>query len=220
MANGFKSALFGFKKKDVIAYLEQINADYCAGISKAESYSTEIEKRNTALADENKTLSCRCDELAQERSVLIEQKEAANREKEAIASDMSELVLLNTALEEKLKQCEAKAESEKSELCQKLAEAEKQVAQQNDRLSEYEKLIAEREVLYTQANKKVEDASKALDEMQAETDALGREVQYLKDEIEALKIDLEKEKRKAAGVQPEKKRRDAVSAILSYVRKR
>ena len=56
--------------------------------------------------------------------------------------------------------------------------------------------------------------------MQAETDALGREVKHLKDEIEALKKDLEKEKRKAAGVQPDKKRRDAVSAILSYVRKR
>jgi len=220
MANGFRRALFGFRRKDVIAYLEQIDTDYRDGISKAESYSTEVEKKTIALADENKELNRRCDELAQERSVLIEQKEAANREKEAIASDMSELVLLNTTLEEKLKQCEAKAESEKSELCQKLAEAEKQVAQQNDRLSEYEKLIAEREVLYTQANKKVEDASKALDEMQAETDALGKEVQYLKDEIEALKIDLEKEKRKAAGAQPEKKRRDAVSAILSYVRKR
>lgn len=220
MANGFRRSLFGFRRKDVIAYLEQIDVDYRDGLSKAESGTSALEKKNIALADEIKELNTRCDELAAERSALIDQKEMVAREKEAIACDLSELVEINANLELKLKEREEKAEAEKQELCEKLAEAEKQIVMHTDKLSEYEKLIAEREVLTANATRRAEQADAYLAQKSEQTDYLRHEVEKLKEEVAKLKEELEKEKHKTPSVTPEKKRKDAVSAILSYVRKR
>lgn len=220
VSSGFKRALFGFKRKDVISYLEQIDVDHREEIDRAEKDSSAFEKRNDELSKQVAELTARCDELAAERGVLIGQKETALLEKAAIESDMAELVESNQVLEDKLYQCEADAEKTKAELCEKLDVAQKLNHELDEKISDYEKLIAEREVLYANAFRQAEEAVNAVSEKENALKTAQQRVKDLEVELEILKEKLETERNRKIKVQPDKKRRDAVSAILSYVRKR
>lgn len=220
MSSGFKRALFGFKRKDVINYLEQIDVDHREEIQRAEKDGNLFEQKNAELLMQIKELTKRCDELAEERSVLIAQKETALTEKTAIESDMAELVETNQTLENKIYQLEAETDKVKNELLEKVQELEKLNAEQSEKLKNYEKLIAEREVQYTQALKQAEDAANAIALKQDELTAEKLRAAKLSAELQKAKADLETEKNRKIKIQAEQKKRDAVSAILSYVRKR
>jgi chromosome segregation ATPase len=220
VANGFKRALFGFKRKDVIAYLEQIDVDHRKEIDRAEKDGSANEKRIAELLAKVDELSARCDGLASERAALIEQKESALAEKAAVESDMTELVATNENLQNKIYQCESEKEKIKVELNSKLDAAESKSFEQAEKIANYEKLIAEREVLYTQAVAKAEADEKLISKKNAELEVLQMRVSQLSSDLEAAKANIEKDKIRKTNLSSEKKRRDAVAAILSYVRKR
>ena len=151
MNKGFKTSMFGFRKKQVIAYLEEQKNEHNSCLSDLQGDANklcrqkdELEKRVKELEFKNNELGLRCEELSlqkneaaetvkqkeeeieQLKELLEQQRNAADALKTALSSQIDE----NTALKTEYEKCVSQSrdnvivfENEKNELLLQLEQS-------------------------------------------------------------------------------------------------
>ena len=199
MNRGFKTGLFGFKKKQVIEYLSEQKSEHNSLMSAASKDTDRLVGINNELKRNIAVLTRQTDELAAERAALIAQKDEISdalqqKESEAdalrqqLSGAQSDLFSLKTALAAQIDECTAL----KNEHTALQAEHQKCLVQAGENSIAFE---CERAKLTAELSER-EERVKALEE---ETSLLRRQLER---------------KQLASGLKA-----DPVRAILSYVKK-
>ena len=199
MNRGFKTGLFGFKKKQVIEYLSEQKSEHNSLMSAASKDTDRLVGINNELKRNIAALTRQTDELAAERAALIAQKDeisAALQQKEAeadalkaeLAESRSSCDSLKTALAAQIDECTAL----KNDHAALQAEYQKCLVQAGENSMAFER---ERAML----NAQLSEREARIAELEAENTQLRRQLER---------------KQLTAGIKA-----DPVRAILSYVKK-
>ncbi|MBQ2866663.1 MAG: hypothetical protein IJE90_09135 [Clostridia bacterium] len=193
MDKGFKTSVFGFRKKQVIAYLEAQKNEHNDRLMDAENDAKKLEQNKTELECRIKELKAQNEELALQRAALISQKEE-------MADSLDRCGAENLRLASQLDEQKAAVESLRTALASQLEELTEVKA-------EYDKCAAA--------------ASDDLITFENEKTQLSAELDIARRRIAELETENARMKRQAAREQVIKRiKTDPVRAILSYVKKK
>jgi len=120
MEKGFRNALFGFRKRDVLAYLQKAEQEHNDGARDIQHRLELLEQKNADLLKEKTDTEKRLDELASAHSALIAQKEEQTVKLDEACKKAEELDAVKTELEEEL----SALKLQNGELLTRLAESE------------------------------------------------------------------------------------------------
>ena len=199
MNRGFKTGLFGFKKKQVIEYLAEQKSEHNSLMSAASKDTDRLVGINNELERNIAALTCQTDELAAERAALIAQKDeisASLQHKEAEAD----------ALRAELADIHGSCDSLKTALAAQIDEC---TALKN----EHTALQAEHQKCLMQAGENAITSEREKAQLNAELSEREARIAELEAENALLRRQLER-KQLASGLKA-----DPVRAILSYVKK-
>ena len=199
MSQGFKTGLFGFKKKQVIEYLSEQKSEHNSLMSAASKDTDRLAGINNELERNIASLTRRTNELAAERVALIAQKDEIS---DALQQKESEADALRQQL--------SGAQSHLSELKTALAA---QVDEYTALREEHTALQTEHEKCLMQAGENAITSEREKAKLTAELSEREERVKALEEENSILRRQLER-KQLTAGIKA-----DPVRAILSYVKK-
>ncbi len=199
MNRGFKTGLFGFKKKQVIEYLSEQKSEHNSLMSAASKDTDRLVGINNELKRNIAVLTRQTDELAAERAALIAQKDEISvslqhkeTEADALRAELADIRSscdsLKTALAAQIDECAAL----KNEHAALQAEHQKCLVQAGENSMAFER---ERAML----NAELSEREARIAELEAENTLLRRQLER---------------KQLASGLKA-----DPVRAILSYVKK-
>lgn len=113
----FRTAFFGFNRKDVYSYLDAISEEIAEKVSKKEQEALTLSTENRKLREEYSDICKRCNEYYNERDKIVR---AIVR-----AEESAELIIANVNRETELKRLELQQEIERERrLLQKSIDAE------------------------------------------------------------------------------------------------
>lgn len=199
MDRGFKTGLFGFKKKQVIEYLAEQKCEHNSLLSAASKDTDRLVGINNELERNIAALTCQTDELAAERAALIARKDeisASLQQKEAEAD----------ALKAELADIRSSCDSLKTALAAQIDEC---IALKN----EHTALQAEHQKCLMQAGEKMLEFERERAALTAELSEREARIAELEAENSRLVQQLERRQLTAS------LKADPVRAILSYVKK-
>ncbi|MBO7275780.1 MAG: hypothetical protein J6V15_05345 [Clostridia bacterium] len=199
MNRGFKTGLFGFKKKQVIEYLSEQKSEHNSLMSAASKDTDRLVGINNELERNIAALTRQTDELAAERAALIAQKDEISgslQQKEAEAD------ALRAELDERRSSCD----SLKTALAAQIDEC-------TVLKNEHTALQAEHQKCLMQAGENAITSEREKAQLNAQLSEREERIKALEEENAQLRRQLER-KQLTAGIKA-----DPVRAILSYVKK-
>ena len=193
MDKGFKTGFFGFRKRQVIAYLQQQKTEHDSELVTCRADAERLERDKIELENAQTQLKAQCEELALQRAALISQKDELSETVKTLEQERTELA---DALERQT----ADVEALKTALA--------------SRIDEHSEIKAEYECCAAKAQENVIAFENTKNELMSQLEQSRERAAELERENARLKQQLSRIQLK------NRLKTDPVRTILSYVKKK